>query len=146
MLKCIKTIKLNWGEFDFVFLSKSISFLSLMLDCINKHQDIKIVLVKHSFRISSIKRFKPGLVKLKNKIMYTTYHLKSAQELNTDILDAIKATYKSRPITIIVEEDDSDFELTADMKVVLDERLQEDESTYLTAEESIDRLNKKYGV
>jgi hypothetical protein len=78
--------------------------------------------------------------------MYTTYHLKSAQELNTDILDAIKATYKSRPITIIVEEDESDFELTADMKVVLDERLQEDESTYLSAEESIDQLNKKYGV
>ena len=78
--------------------------------------------------------------------MYTTYHLKSAQELNTDILDAIKATYKSRPITIIVEEDESDFELTADMKVVLDERVQEDESTYLSAEESIDQLNKKYGV
>lgn len=78
--------------------------------------------------------------------MYTTYHLKSAQEVNTDILDAIKATFKSRPITIIVEEDDSDFELTSDMKSVLDERLQEDESTCLTAEESINQLNKKYGL
>jgi hypothetical protein len=78
--------------------------------------------------------------------MYTTYHLTSAQELNTDILDAIKATFKSKPITIIVEEDDSDFELTADMKTVLDERLQEDESTYLSAEESINQLNKKYGL
>jgi hypothetical protein len=78
--------------------------------------------------------------------MYTTYHLTSAQELNTDILDAIKATFKSKPITIIVEEDDSDFELTADMKTVLDERLQEDESTYLSAEESISQLNKKYGL
>jgi hypothetical protein len=78
--------------------------------------------------------------------MYTTYHLTSAQELNTDILDAIKATFKSKPITIIVEEDDSDFELTADMKTVLDERLQEDESTYLSAEESICQLNKKYGL
>ena len=78
--------------------------------------------------------------------MYTTYHLSSAEELNTDILDAIKATFKSKPITIIVEEDDSDFELTTDMKTVLDERLQEDESTYLSAEESISQLNKKYGL
>ena len=78
--------------------------------------------------------------------MYTTYHLTSAQEVSTDLLDTIKATLKSKPITIIVEEDDSDFELTTDMKAVLDERLQEDENTYLTAEESINHLNKKYGL
>jgi len=78
--------------------------------------------------------------------MYTTYHLTSAQEVSTDILDAIKATFKSKPITIIVEEDEGDYELTADMKTVLDERIQEDESTYLTAEESIRQLNKKYGL
>jgi hypothetical protein len=78
--------------------------------------------------------------------MYTTYHLTSAQDVNTDILDAIKAAFKTKPITIIVEEDDSYFELTGDMKAVLDERLQEDESTYLTAEESIKHLNKKYGL
>lgn len=87
------------------------------------------------------------IYKFQNRIfMYTTYHLASAQEVSTDILDAIKATFKSKPITIIVEEDDSDFELTVDMKVVLDERLQESESTYLTAEESINQLNKKYGL
>ena len=78
--------------------------------------------------------------------MYTTYHLSSAQDVNSDILDAIKATFKSKPITIIVEEDDSYFELTADMKAVLDERLLEDDSTYLSAEESIDQLNQKYGI
>lgn len=78
--------------------------------------------------------------------MYATYHLTSAQEVNTDILDAIKAAFKSKPITIIVEEDDSDFVLTDDMKAVLDERLQEDEKTYLSAEESISQLNKKYGL
>lgn len=78
--------------------------------------------------------------------MYTTYHLTSAQDVSTDILDAIKATFKTKPITIIVEEDNSDFELTADTKAVLDQRLQEDESTYLTAEESIKKLNKKYGL
>ena len=78
--------------------------------------------------------------------MYTTYHLTSAQEINTDILDAIKITFKSKPITIIVEEDDNNFELTADMKAVLDKRLQEDEKDYLSAEESINQLNKKYGL
>jgi predicted RND superfamily exporter protein len=78
--------------------------------------------------------------------MYTTYHLTSAQEVNTDILDAIKAAFKSKPITIIVEEDDQDFELTSDMKEVLDERLREDEKAYLSAEDSIDQLNKKYGL
>ena len=78
--------------------------------------------------------------------MYTTYHLKSAQELNTDILDAIKAAFKSKPITIIVKEDDDEYELTEDMKEILEERLQEDEATYLTAKESIDQLNKKYGL
>jgi len=78
--------------------------------------------------------------------MYTTYHLTSAQEVSTDILDAIKATFKSKPITIIVEEDNNGNELTTDMKIVLDECLQEDENTYLTTEESIKQLNKKYDL
>lgn len=78
--------------------------------------------------------------------MYTTYHLTSAQEVSSDILDAIKATFKSKPITIIVEDGEEDFELTAEMKTVLDERLLEDEKTYLTGEDSIKQLNKKYGL
>ena len=78
--------------------------------------------------------------------MYTTYHLSSAQEVNSDILDAIKATFKSRPITIIVEENKVDFDLTTEMKTVLNERLQEDEKNYLTGEDSIKQLNKKYGL
>ncbi len=78
--------------------------------------------------------------------MYATYHLTSAQEVNSDILDAIKATFKAKPITIIVEEDDIDFELSTETKTVLDDRLNEDETTYLTSEESIQQLNKKYGL
>ncbi|MFM2386827.1 MAG: hypothetical protein RL660_1584 [Bacteroidota bacterium] len=78
--------------------------------------------------------------------MYTTYHLSSAQEVSTDILDAIKATFKSKPITIIVEEDNSDFDLPADLRAILDERLQEDEETYLSAVDSVSQLKKKYGV
>ena len=78
--------------------------------------------------------------------MYTTYHLTSAQEVNADILDAIKATFKTKAITIIVKEDEDDFELTTEMKTVLDERLQEDEKTYISGEDSINHLNKKYGL
>lgn len=37
--------------------------------------------------------------------MYTTYHLSSAQEITTDILEAIKTTFKSKAITITVEEE-----------------------------------------
>lgn len=78
--------------------------------------------------------------------MYTTYHLTSAQEVNSDILDAIKAVFKSKPITIIVEEGEVDFDLTTDMKNILDERLLEDENTYLTADDAINQLNQKYGL
>ena len=78
--------------------------------------------------------------------MSTKYHLKSAEELSMDILDSIKAAYKSKPITIIVEEDISDFRLTNETKAVLDERLNEDQSTYLTERESIKQLVKKYGL
>ena len=37
---------------------------------------------------------------IRYNIMYTAYHLKSAQEVSADILDAIKAAFKSKPITI----------------------------------------------
>ncbi|MFZ1790416.1 MAG: hypothetical protein WAT92_18995 [Saprospiraceae bacterium] len=78
--------------------------------------------------------------------MYTTFHLTSAQDLNSDILDAIKATFKTKAITIIVEEEDSEFGLTSEMQTILDERLQEDISTYISAEESIVQLKQKYGI
>lgn len=78
--------------------------------------------------------------------MHTTYHLKSAQELNSDIIDAIKTAFKSKPITIIIEENESDVELNSDIKLILDERLEENDSTYLTSEESIKHLNEKYGL
>ncbi|MDO5509484.1 MAG: hypothetical protein Q4F57_02195 [Weeksellaceae bacterium] len=78
--------------------------------------------------------------------MYTTYHLSSAQEVNSDILEAIKATFKSKPITIIVAEDLDEVTLSTDMKVVIDERLKEDESTYFSAKNSIDQLKEKYDI
>ena len=77
--------------------------------------------------------------------MYTTYHLESAQDVSVDLLDSIKATFKSKSITITVEEVDCDDELTDEMKAILDERLMEDESNYLTEDELFDGLKKKYG-
>jgi hypothetical protein len=77
--------------------------------------------------------------------MYTTYHLDSAQDINTDILEAIKVAFKSRPITITIEEE-VDFELTQAMKTILDERLLEDGSDYISDEESISQLKAKYGI
>ena len=77
--------------------------------------------------------------------MYTTFHLDSAQDINTDIIEAIKVAFKSRPITITIEEEEV-FELTEEMKAVLEERLMEDGSDYLSAEESIQQLKSKYGI
>lgn len=77
--------------------------------------------------------------------MSTTYYLESADELNSDLLESIKAAYKSKAITITVEEEDY-FGLDGEKKAILDERLKEDESTYLSGETSINLLKKKYGL
>ena len=37
--------------------------------------------------------------------MYTTYHFQSASEINKDIIEAIKAAFKGKPIVITVEEE-----------------------------------------
>ena len=66
--------------------------------------------------------------------------------MDVGIVEAIKAIYKSKPITITVEESDEDFELSQEMKSILDNRLQEKSAVYLTADESLDLLRKKYGV
>ncbi len=54
---------------------------------------------------NSYKNFLPLLYKLKKVTMYTTYHLNSASDINADILDAIKTTFKERPIVLTVEEE-----------------------------------------
>lgn len=42
--------------------------------------------------------------------------------------------------------DKQEFELTTEMKQVLDERLKTDKSKYLPARESIDKIKSKYGL
>jgi hypothetical protein len=76
---------------------------------------------------------------------HVIYHLVSAQEMSVEILSEIKTTFLSKPIRIIVEED-NDLELTAELKQVLDDRLAEDPEEYLTSEESIKKLQVKYGL
>ena len=78
--------------------------------------------------------------------MHTTYYLESAQEVSTDLLDSIKATFKSKSITITVEEVDCDDELTDEMKAILDECLMEDESTDMSGEDFLNELREKHGI
>ncbi len=79
--------------------------------------------------------------------MYTTYHLASAQEVNTDILDAIKAAFKTKVITIIVEEQkEEEFALTPEMEAILDERLNEEANTFTSAETFIADLKHKFNA
>ena len=77
--------------------------------------------------------------------MHTTFHLSSAQDINSDILEAIKIAFKTRPITITIE-DEQDLELSEEMKNIIDERLMEDQSDYISDEESIKQLKNKYGL
>ena len=37
--------------------------------------------------------------------MYTTYHFKSAADINMDILNAIKIAFKEKPVIITIEEE-----------------------------------------
>ena len=69
--------------------------------------------------------------------MQTTFRLSSAQDINSDILEAIKVAFKARPIVITVDEEE-DFELSYELKEILDDRLAEDTTDYITAEESTD--------
>jgi hypothetical protein len=56
------------------------------------------------------------------------------------LIDAVKAIYKTKPITFIVEEE----ELSIEERNILVNRLEEDESTYITSQQSVDMLKKKF--
>lgn len=75
--------------------------------------------------------------------MNTTYHLSSAEEVPS-IVNSIMSAYKSKAITITIEEDED--ELSEEMMAILDKRLAEDDSDYLTAEQSIVQMKAKYGI
>lgn len=47
---------------------------------------------------------------------------------------------------ISFEKEEEDFELTDKMRQIIDERLLEDENTYVDAEESLKKISEKYGI
>lgn len=78
--------------------------------------------------------------------MQLTYQFASADDINSDTLDAIKKAFKSKAITLMVQIAEPDEALSEDLKSVLDNRLEEDVATYLYSEVSIALLRKKYAV
>lgn len=78
--------------------------------------------------------------------MQLTYQFASADDINSDTLDAIKKAFKSKAITLMVQIAEPDEALSEDLKSVLDNRLEEDVATYLSSEVSIALLRKKYAV
>lgn len=51
-----------------------------------------------------------------------------------------------KKMKISFEKNEEDFELTDEMKRLIDERLTEDENTYVDAEESLKKISEKYGI
>lgn len=75
--------------------------------------------------------------------MQTTYHLSSAQDFNIEILEAIKTAFKSKPITITIEEQES-YKLSKETKKMLDDRLkvyEENPHKVYDFDQLIDELN-----
>jgi hypothetical protein len=78
--------------------------------------------------------------------MTSTYHLSSAQELSNEILEAIKLAFKDKSITITIEDNTNNYELSQQEKDILDQRLNEDKSDYISGNDSIKQLNEKFGL
>jgi hypothetical protein len=79
--------------------------------------------------------------------MYTSYHFTSAQEISSDLILSIKEAFKTKPITIIVEEEELIPEgMTTDMVEILEKRLKEDKDVYIDIALSLDHLRNRYGL
>ena len=63
--------------------------------------------------------------------MYTTYHLASAQEITTDVIESIKTAFKTKPIklTVEVEDDETAFLLSSPAnKTMLQQSIAQDKN------------------
>ncbi|GAA5099170.1 hypothetical protein GCM10023210_36300 [Chryseobacterium ginsengisoli] len=65
--------------------------------------------------------------------------------LNNKEEETFVETFLKR-MKISFEKNEDGFALTDEMKRVIDERLAEDESTYVDAEESLKKISEKYGI
>ena len=54
--------------------------------------------------------------------------------------------FNADEVDVIILSKENDFILTSEMKAILDTRSKEDKNTFITAEESIERLKRKSGV
>ena len=54
--------------------------------------------------------------------------------------------FNAKKVEVIVFSKDDDFYLSEEQKAILDERLNEPEENFITAEKSIENLRKKHGL
>jgi predicted esterase len=65
-----------------------------------------------------------------------TFHFESDDDIPENIIDSVKAAFRSKAITIVVEETDVAHELTDEMKSVLDQRIAEPKINYISMTDS----------
>lgn len=65
---------------------------------------------------------------------------------NHKVVITLPDDFHSDEVEVIVLSKEDDFILTDEQKAILDERLEEPDENYISAEESLKRLKAKYGV
>lgn len=65
---------------------------------------------------------------------------------NHKVVITLPDDFDSDEVEVIVLSKEDDFILTDEQKAILDERLEEPDENYISAEESLKRLKAKYGV
>lgn len=61
-----------------------------------------------------------------------TFHFESDDDIPENIIDSVKAAFRSKAVTIVVEETDVAHELTDEIKSVLDQRIEEPKEDYVS--------------
>ena len=72
------------------------------------------------------------------------YHLESADYIPKNIVDSIKAAFRSKAITIIAEGTNVACEHTDEMKSVLAQRIEQPKEDYISAATSLEQLRVKH--
>lgn len=61
-----------------------------------------------------------------------TYYFESANDIPENIIDSMKAAFRSKAVTIFLVETDVAHELTDEIKSVLDQRIEEPKEDYVS--------------
>lgn len=78
--------------------------------------------------------------------MQTVFHLKSVEDLNSDLIEKIKKRFKDKPIVITVDDENDGFKLSQEQLKILDKRRETPIEECIVAEESLKLLRKKHGL